>query len=274
MKEKKDTLGYNAAMFEDGSERLTRTGANAQRAAAQGAAPLPVDNGLSFIAQDNAETLNQYATKTFLWMFLGLLTTFIVALGFFVTGAFVVLYTVPALPFILAIAELVVVFALSLRIAKMQASTARLMFFVYAVLNGVTFASLFAYYGVASTIYVFGITALYFGVLSLYGWLTKRDLTSLRPILFGGLMVLLVFWVLSIFLHLSGLETIMCFVGLAIFMGYTAYDTQKIKTMYHAYGGNTEMSHKTSIICALQLYLDFVNLFLYLLRIMGRRNSD
>ncbi|MEG2037571.1 MAG: hypothetical protein RRZ93_06235, partial [Ruthenibacterium sp.] len=64
MKEKKDTLGYNAAMFEDGSERLTRTGANAQRAAAQGAAPLPVDNGLSFIAQDNAETLNLYATKT------------------------------------------------------------------------------------------------------------------------------------------------------------------------------------------------------------------
>lgn len=252
---KNDNLGYNTDMFEqDAPQTQSRA----------------VDNGLNYMVQNNNDTLSAYAAKTFLWMFLGLLSTFAVALTFYLSGGFVILYSAPMLPFVLAIAEVVVVIALSARLQKMSVGAARGMFFLYAVLNGLTFASLFAYYGVTTLIFVFGMTALYFGALALYGWLTKRDLTSLRPILLGGLIFLLLFGVLSMFLGFSGLDTLMCFVGLAVFMGFTAYDTQKIKMFYNVYGGNSEMAGKTSIICALQLYLDFINLFLYLLRIFAR----
>lgn len=255
---KNENLGYNADMFEQDAP------ATQSRA---------VDNGLNFMAQDNRDTLSAYAAKTFLWMFLGLLSTFAVAFTFYASGAVSILFTAPMLPFVLAIAEVVVVIALSARLQKMSVGAARGMFFLYAVLNGITFASLFAYYGVATLILVFGMTSLYFGALALYGWLTKRDLTSLRPILVGGLIFLLLFGLLSMFLRFTAMDTLMCFVGLAIFMGFTAYDTQKIKTYYNTYGGNAEMAGKTSIICALQLYLDFINLFLYLLRIFAR-NRD
>ena len=270
MKKEEENLGYNADMFEQNAS-TQRTAMNRDGVFTGSAAT--VDNNLRFVPQDNAETLTQYAAKTFLWMFMGLLATFAISLAFFLTGMYVVLYSVPALPFILAIAELGVVIGLSAGLKKMSSGTARVLFFVYAVLNGLTFASLFAYYGVASTIYVFGFTALYFGALAAYGWITKRDLTSLRPILLIGLVFLLLFWVVSMFLNLSGMETIVCFIGLAIFMGYTAYDTQMIKRYYAAYAGNAELSAKTSVLCALQLYLDFVNLFLYLLRLLGRRSN-
>jgi hypothetical protein len=216
-----------------------------------------------------------YAVKTFGWMALGLLVTFAVAFGFVATGLwYQMLVYMPAAPFVLAIAELIVVMMLSARLLALSIGAARGMFFLYAVLNGLTLSSLLVYYGVGTAIYAFGITALYFGVLAAYGYFTKRDLTALRPILTIGLIFLLVFWVISMFLPLSGADRLVCFVGLAIFMGCTAYDTQKIKGYYQRFGHDYELAAKGSILCALQLYLDFINLFLYILRLVGRRNNN
>lgn len=219
------------------------------------------------------ETLGAYTAKTFGWMAAGLFVTFAVAYGFAALGGlYAMLSAFPAAPFVLAIAELAVVLVLSARLHALSIGAARGLFFFYAVLNGLTFSALLVYYGVGTAVYAFGLTALYFGVLAAYGYFTKRDLSGLRPLLMAGVIFLLVFWVLSMFLPLSGAERMVCFIGLAIFMGYTAYDTQKIKAFYTSSEGNYELAAKGSILCALQLYLDFINMFLYILRLVGRRS--
>ncbi len=256
--------GYNKQMFgEDGKQQYGHNDGFSQ------------DNGvnnLSFAIQDNTgETLNSYTTKTFLWMFLGLVSTFVTAIVFAVSGLWISVFSVPAAPFILLIAELFVVMFLSARIAHLKASTAVILFFLYAILNGVTFTTFFILYDLTVLIFVFGLTALFFAGLAIYGFVTKTDLTRLGPILFGGLIFLLVYFVVGMFINLSMFDMVVSIIGLAIFMALTAYDTQKIKAYYAAYGSNSEMAKKTSIICALQLYLDFINIFIYLLRILGRR---
>ncbi len=233
-----------------------------------------VDNGLYWSDAHSAEPVGVYAAKTFGWMALGLATTFAVALATVVSGLwFVLLVQMPMIPFLLAIAEIATVIFLSARLQHMSLGTARAVFFLYAVLNGLTFSSLFLLYDVASLIFAFGMTALYFGVLAAYGYFTKRDLSNLRSILLTGLIFLAIFWVLSIFLPLSGFDRIVCFIGAAIFMAYTAYDTQKIKAYHQMYSSHPEMAGKASVVCALELYLDFINLFLYILRLVGRRSD-
>lgn len=217
------------------------------------------------------EPLHIYTAKTFLWMFLGLLLTFGISFAFYATKAVFALFYIPYIPFILLIAELGVVFYLSARIEKMAVGTARAMFFVYAALNGVVFSTYFILYEITSMIFVFAITAIYFGCMAAYGYFTKSDLSRIRPVLIGGLIFLIVFWVLSLFLDFTAFERIVCFIGVAIFIAFTAYDTQKIKAYYAAYSHDSEMAAKASIFSALQLYLDFVNLFVYILRILGRR---
>ena len=218
-------------------------------------------------------TLSEFMSKTFGWMFAGLLVTFLVGIGAVTTGLIYPLIT-SGLFILTSIAELVLVFVLSARVQTLQPSTATGIFFAYAVLNGITFSAVFFAYDVQILLTVFALTSLYFGVLAAYGWFTKRDLSGLRPILTAGLIFLLVFWLISMFLPLSGFDRIICFVGLAVFMGLTAYDTQKIKQLHAAFEGDYEMSKKASIFAALQLYLDFINIFLYILRLLGRRSSS
>lgn len=230
-------------------------------------------NQYDFDSDYARETLGSYTARTFFWMFLGLLVTFGVAWWGAWTGlVWRVVYSVPGIQLALLIAELVVVVVLSARVHAIQVTTARVLFFVYAILTGVTFSVLFIAYDLGSLILVFGMTSLYFGGMALYGYFTKTDLTRLRPILVGGLLVLIVFGLISMFLPLGQLDRIMCLAGVAIFLAFTAYDTQKIRAYYNAYTGNNEMLEKASIISALQLYLDFVNLFLYLLRLLGKSN--
>lgn len=219
-----------------------------------------------------AEPLGVYTSKTFMWMFLGLLLTFVVAVAGYVTGAISYVFTIPYFQFILLALEVGVVIFLSARINKMSVTTARVLFFTYALLNGVVFSAYFIMFQVTSLVIVFAATAVYFGAMAAYGYVTKTDLAGIRPILTGGLIFLIVFWVLSMFLPLGGMERIMCLVGIVIFMGFTAYDTQKIKAYHAAYANDAQMLQKASIFSALQLYLDFVNLFIYLLRIVGKRN--
>jgi len=230
-------------------------------------------NEQSYMQESPRESIGQYTSKTFLWMFWGLLLTFAVAFLGYYTGFIYELFAIPALPFILLIAEVGVVIYLSARIEKMSVSKAKTMFFIYAALNGIVFSTYFIMYELTSLIFVFALTAMYFGAMALYGYFTKSDLSRMRPILMGGLIFLVVFWLLSLFLDISQFERIVCVIGVLVFLGLTAYDTQKIKAYYHMFPYDSEMASKASIFAALQLYLDFINLFVYLLRILGTRRD-
>lgn len=222
-------------------------------------------------APGRQETVGSYTAKAFLWMFLGLLVTFAVAYGGYVTGSIYYVFSIPSFHIVLLVAELAVVLLLAARITKMSVMTARVLFLAYAVLNGIVFSAYFLIFRMSSLILVFAATAIYFGALAAYGYLTKADLSGLRPILVSGLIFLIVFGVLSLFLPFPGMmERVVCLIGIAIFLGFTAYDTQKIKALYQYYSGDEAMLQKASIYSALQLYLDFINLFLYLLRFMGK----
>ena len=232
-------------------------------------------NGIDFNERDGyaVEPISTYTIKTFTWMFLGLLATFGVALFGYATGSILYLFAIPYFHLILLVAELAVVIFLSARIHKLSIPAARTLFFAYAVLNGVVFSAYFLIYGMLSLILVFAMTAVYFGGMALYGYFTKTDLSRLRPVLIGGLVFLILFGLLSMVLPMGAAERVVCLIGVAVFLGFTAYDTQKIRTYYQAYQSDPAMLEKASIISALQLYLDFINLFLYLLRFLGKNRK-
>ncbi|EFB76420.1 Bax inhibitor-1/YccA family protein [Subdoligranulum variabile] len=233
-------------------------------------------NDISY-AESPFGTLSQYMTKTFGWMFAGLLVTFAVGIGT-VTSGLVWLFASTGLIFLTAIAELVMVFVLSARITHIQPGTATGLFFGYAVLNGVNLSTIFLVYDVGSLVLAFLVGAVYFGVMAVYGATTRRDLTGWGPKLFAGLIAMLVCSLVGSLFSLFGvrfglMDLVLCAIGLLIFMGLTAYDTQMLKHHYAYFGGDAAMLHKASIIGALNLYLDFINIFLYILRMVGRRND-
>lgn len=234
-----------------------------------------MNNDFNFNSFDNSyparETLGQYTSKTFLWMVLGLLVTFGVAIATWLSGLVVLAVRGNLL---ILIATLVLAITMSRRIEGLSVGAAKAMFVAYAVLLGLTMSIYLLIYDLAYLIYVFGATAIYFAVLAAYGYVTKRDLSGYRSILIFGLIFLILFGLLSLFLPgLNGLDRIVCLVGIAVFLGFTAYDTQKIRAFYSYYSGYPDMLEKASIFSALQLYLDFINLFLYLLRFLGRKKN-
>ena len=219
-------------------------------------------------------TLNQYIARTYAWMFVGLTITFLLAWAMSASGAvFTLLIAFPQIAMILLIAGLAVVFLFSARLHKNSVGVSRVLFVIYSVLNGVVFSVIFVVFEVTSLIAIFGLTALFFGGFALYGRFTKTDLSRLRPLLIGGLIFLLVAGVLSLFIDMSGLERLICTIGIVVFLCLTAYDNQKIKANYQFFYQDAVMLQKASIYSALELYLDFLNLFLYLLRFMGRSKN-
>jgi uncharacterized protein len=174
------------------------------------------------------------------------------------------------LMWVLILAPLGLVFWLSFRIGSMQVSTARTLFFVYACLLGVSLASIFLAYTAASITRVFFISAASFGALSLWGYTTQRDLSGMGSFLIMGLFGLIIASVVNMFLKSSGLDWALSIMGVGIFAGLTAWDTQKIKEMYDPMEDGTLAGRKV-VMGALALYLDFINMFLMLLRLMGDR---
>lgn len=168
-------------------------------------------------------------------------------------------------------APLGLVLFLSFRINKMQTSTAQTTFWIYAALMGVSLSSILFLYTGASIAKTFFVTAAAFGSLSLYGYTTKRNLTGMGSFLIMGLFGLIIASVVNIFLQSGMMDFIISIAGVLIFAGLTAYDTQKIKLMYLESDGN-DTATKKAIMGALSLYLDFINMFLFLLRFMGNRN--
>lgn len=217
------------------------------------------------------ESRSTFVAKTFMWMFLGLMTTFAVSIATIASGVFYFVFTTPAIFYALLIAEVALVWILAGRLPKMSVGMARTMFFLYAVVNGITLSSIFFAFEIESVALVFVMAAVIFGVMALFGYVTKSDLSGIGKILIFGILGLGIFWLLSLFFNFSSMEMTVCFIGLALFVGITAYDTQKMKVIYEAYQYDNVMLQKASIYSALQLYLDFVNVFLYLLRLLGKR---
>lgn len=217
-------------------------------------------------------TLNQYISRTFGWMFVGLMITFLLAAVLSISGTVYYLFAIPYILPILLIAEVAVVLIMSAGIQKRSVGVTRVLFAVYSILNGVVFSAYFLVYDVINLISIFGLTALFFGAFALYGRFTKVDLSKLRPLLIGGLVFLLIAGLLTLFIDLTTLERVICMVGIVVFLCFTAYDTQKIKANYEFFYGDEVTLQKASIYSALQLYLDFINLFLYLLRFLGRNS--
>lgn len=189
--------------------------------------------------------------------------------GALLTQFGVVLYTSP-LMWVFALAPLAFVLVLSFGIQKMQASTAQMVFWGFATAMGLSLASIFLVYTGTSIARVFFITAAMFGAMSLWGYTTKRDLTGMGSFLFMGLIGIIIASVVNMFLASSALAFGISIIGVLVFVGLTAYDTQKIKEMYFEGDGAAVMSKK-AIMGALSLYLDFINLFLMLLRLFGER---
>lgn len=220
---------------------------------------------------------NVYATlmrKVYVWMTLALVITGVAAYG--VASSPVLATTIfanRALMFGLIIAEFVLVFAISGAINRLSLSTATLLFILYSVINGTMLSSIFVIHDPFVITKVFFITAGTFGAMAFYGYSTKRDLSSMGKILFMALIGLVIATVVNMFLKSSGFDYILSYIGVAIFVGLTAWDSQKIKQMLMTQYDMSEGAQKLALLGALTLYLDFINLFIYLLRIFGN-NRD
>lgn len=172
---------------------------------------------------------------------------------------------------IVMFAPLAFVLALSFGINRMSVGTSQLVFWIYSAVMGVSLASIAFMYTGESLTRVFLVTAIMFGGMSLFGYTTKRDLTGVGHFMIMGLLGLIVASLINIWLQSSALYWTLSIIGIVVFVGLTAYDTQKLKATYYQVAGNSELAAKASIMGALTLYLDFINLFLYMLRFMGDR---
>ena len=212
--------------------------------------------------------------KVYVWMALALALTGLTAYGIANnTNLAFTLISNRALFWGIAIAEFALVVFLSARIQKLSLSTATLSFLLYSVLNGVTMSIIFLAFTASSIATTFYITAGTFGVMAVYGYVTKTDLSKWGNILRMALLGLIVALVVNIFLHNSMLDLIISGIGVVLFTGLTAYDSQKIKTALAMQEYPDENAQKIALIGALNLYLDFINLFLYLLRFFVRSNN-
>ena len=235
-------------------------------------------NELNFDAVSRERELSMSAAfpvlmrKVYVWMTLALVLTGVTAYGVATSpGVLMALYSNRILFWGLVIAEFALVIGISAAINKLSLTMATLMFVLYSVINGALFSSIFMIYTMSSIASVFFITAGTFAVMAFVGYTTKKDLTSMGKILFMALIGIIIATVVNIFLKSTGLEMIVSYLGVLIFVGLTAYDSQKIKNMLLMAPDAGEAAQKLALLGALSLYLDFINLFIYLLRIFGRR---
>lgn len=212
--------------------------------------------------------------KVFVWMTLGLAITGLTAFGVATSPALLSIVFGSRLVFWgLIIAEFALVFAVSGAINRLSLATATLLFVLYSVVNGATLSVIFLAFSMPVIAKVFFITAGTFGVMALVGYTTKTDLTSMGKILFMALIGVIIATVANLFVRSSGFDLVISYVGVLVFVGLTAYDTQKIKRMCQMAPDAGESMQKLALLGALELYLDFINLFIYLLRIFGN-NRD
>ena len=207
---------------------------------------------------------NKLIAKSFFWMAVGLLVTFVT--GYFVSNNFNISYAIynNHLYILLVIVELVLVLALSALVHKLSPTVAKVMFLLYSFVSGLTFSSVFFAYEITYIMYVFFIAAAVFAIFGFIGYYTKINLSKIGTILLMGLAGGILLEILNIFLFKGSLDIIICIIFLVVFLGITAWDLQKLKYM--------DDTDNAAIYGALQLYLDFINILLNLLRLLSKRN--
>jgi FtsH-binding integral membrane protein len=212
--------------------------------------------------------------KVFLWMTLALIITAVTAYGVATSPALITaIFTNKILFWGLIIAEFALVFGVTAAINRLSLASATLLFILYSIVNGAMLSVIFYAFSMTVIVKTFAVTAGTFGVMALIGYTTKKDLTSIGKLLFMALIGLMIATVVNIFVRSSGFDLIVSYIGVIIFVGLTAWDTQKIKLMLSQAPDTSESYQKMALMGALSLYLDFINLFLYLLRIFGNNRN-
>jgi len=215
-----------------------------------------------------------FITKVYAWMSMALMITALTAVYVASSESLTQAILCNRMIFyVLLFGELGLVMFLSAALDRMNAMTATLLFIAYSVLNGLTLSVIFLVYTASSISTTFFVTAGTFGVMSLYGYTTKRDLTSMGNLLFMALVGFIIASIVNLFLQNTIIYWVCTYIGILVFVGLTAYDTQKIKEMGAAGFNTSEGMRKGAIMGALALYLDFINLFLLLLRLFGGRRN-
>lgn len=214
---------------------------------------------------------NQTLSKTFGWMFIGLLVTFLT--GYVVSLNENMLYNIMSTwgMILCIVVELGLVIFLSARITKMQPTTAKISFLLYSFVSGLTFSSIFMVYSLNSIMYVFLITAVVFAIFAAIGAFTKIDLTKIGSYLFMALLAIIICTIINIFLNSTSFDLFLSIIIIIVFIGFTAYDVQRLKRLS---GTGIINEENLAIYGALELYLDFINLFLELLRLFGSSHDN
>ena len=222
-------------------------------------------------SRDDALEQSRFITRVFGWMTVGLAVTGFIAL--LVAQRPKLVMEINNLFIVVVLVQFGLIIGLRAAINKISAGVATLLFLLFSASMGLTLSIIFLVFTRASIESTFFISASTFGAMALYGYFTKRDLTSLGHIAGMALMGLIIAMIVSIFIHSTGLQLAINAIGVLVFVVLTAYDTQKIKYMYLAGADGTQENHKAAIVGALQLYLDFINLFLFLLQFFGKQRD-
>lgn len=214
------------------------------------------------------ENNNQVYSKMFTWLFIGLLTTFVTGYSLSQNVYLMAnLLTVGIIP--IAIIEIGIAIFLGVRLAKMNPITTKILYLIYSITTGITFSVIFVAFKMESIISIFLVTSIIFGVLAFYGYVTKKDLTKFGTILFVALLSMVIFSLINmIFIKSSTADLALTMIGILVFAGYIAYDVNKVKYLMESVG-----EEKAAVFGAFQLYLDFINLFIRLLELFGKRND-
>lgn len=243
-----------------------------QDAAGAGAGAATINTTMTY---NYEEARRVSVTKVYGEMTIGILVTAVVAVLGQITGAYYSFLMATGMVGLigLCVVQIALAVVLGMRVTKMKSATARVMFYVYAALMGFTLSSIFMVYDLGSISVALGVTAAFFFALTMFGMTTKFNMLKAGPILMIGLIVLIISQIVLAFVQVDGMTKIVCAIGLILFAGMTIYDAQSTRallTEYEAQG--PEMVKKISILCALNLYLDFVNMFLYILQLLGNRD--
>ncbi len=215
--------------------------------------------------------ISKFFTKVYLWMFIGLLVSF--GLAYYTSSNVNMIFFVSRNYYLIIIAELLVVIVFSFLKRKVSSLVAGILFIVYSALSGLTLSSIFIVYEIGSIGMVFLSAALMFGLLAAYGYITKNDLSSMGKVLLFALIAILIMSVINMFIYNSSFGVFISIVSIVVFLGLTAWDMQNLKAIYNYYASDDKALNKASIYGALDLYLDFINIFLQLLSLFGRRKD-
>lgn len=220
---------------------------------------------------DSNNKMSKFFSKVYMWMFIGLVISGVVA--YYTSGSLNMLRFVSNNFLLICIVEIVVVIAFSALRNKVSPSVARLLFIVYSAISGLTLSSIFLVYKIESIGMVFLSSAIMFGLLAAYGYITKQDLSSFGKLLIFALIAVIIMSLINIFIGNSTFGIVISVISIVIFLGLTAWDMQMLKNIYRYYENDPVQLNKASVYGALNLYLDFINIFLELLSLFGKRKD-